>query len=173
MFERLPAPFGLVRYGVAPDHPKIKSVTKVYDGIAANKRFRFFGNVEFGKHLKLDELKQYYHQILFATGAQTDRKMGIPGEDLDGSHTATELSLGTGIRIIGEPVDLAESAAIIGVGNVRSTCAHPSRTTAGLPRPVCRTMRSSNAARTRSKPCSDPDARTAQAVYKPRSEGSR
>jgi ferredoxin--NADP+ reductase len=95
MFERLPAPFGLVRYGVAPDHPKIKSVTKVYDGIAANKRFRFFGNVEFGKHLKLDELKQYYHQILFATGAQTDRKMGIPGEDLTAATPRPNLSLGT------------------------------------------------------------------------------
>ncbi len=136
MFERLPAPFGLVRYGVAPDHPKIKSVTKVYDGIAANKRFRFFGNVEFGKHLKLDDLKQYYHQILFATGAQTDRKMGIPGEDLDGSHTATEFVAWYN----GHPdyrslrFDLSqESAAIIGVGNVAIDVARIlSRTTAEL-----------------------------------------
>jgi ferredoxin/flavodoxin---NADP+ reductase len=121
MFERLPAPFGLVRYGVAPDHPKIKSVTKVYDGIAANKNFRFYGNVEFGKHLKLDDLKLYYHQIVFATGAQTDRKMGIPGEELEGSHTATEFVAWYN----GHPdyrhlqFDLTqESAAIIGVGNV-------------------------------------------------------
>lgn len=136
MFERLPAPFGLVRYGVAPDHPKIKSVTKVYDGIAANKRFRFFGNVEFGKHVKLDDLKQYYHQILFATGAQTDRKMGIPGEDLKGSHTATEFVAWYN----GHPdyrhlqFDLSrESAAIIGVGNVAIDVARIlSRTTAEL-----------------------------------------
>ncbi|HSD84844.1 MAG TPA: NADP oxidoreductase, partial [Anaerolineae bacterium] len=90
MFDRLPVPFGLVRYGVAPDHLKIKQVTKVFDGIAANPRFRFFGNVEFGKDVKLAELKEYYHQIFFATGAQTDRRMGIPGEDLKGSHPATE-----------------------------------------------------------------------------------
>lgn len=121
MFERLPAPFGLVRYGVAPDHPKIKSVTKVYDTIASNKQFRFFGNVEFGKHVKLDDLKNYYHQILFATGAPTDRKMGIPGEDLKGSHTATEFVAWYN----GHPdyrqlkFDLSqESAAIVGVGNV-------------------------------------------------------
>src|SRR5512135_3814568 len=68
MFDRLPVPFGLVRYGVAPDHLKIKQVTKVFDGIAANPRFRFFGNVEFGQDVKLAELKEYYHQILFATG---------------------------------------------------------------------------------------------------------
>lgn len=136
MFERLTAPFGLVRYGVAPDHPKIKTVTKVYDGIGANKRFRFFGNVEFGKHVKLDELKHYYHQILFATGAQTDRKMGIPGEDLNGSHTATEFVAWYN----GHPdyrnlqFDLSqESAAIIGVGNVAIDVARIlSRTTAEL-----------------------------------------
>lgn len=136
MFERLPAPFGLVRYGVAPDHPKIKSVTKVYDVIGANKRFQFFGNVEFGKHVKLDELRQYYHQILFATGAQTDRKMGIPGEDLAGSHTATEFVAWYN----GHPdyrhlqFDLSqESAAIIGVGNVAIDVARIlSRTTAEL-----------------------------------------
>ena len=89
MFDRLPTPFGLVRGGVAPDHLKIKQVTKVFDGIAANPRFRLFGNVEFGKDLMLAELREHYHQILFATGAQTDRRMGIPGEDLMGSHTAT------------------------------------------------------------------------------------
>ena len=66
MYDRLPTPFGLVRGGVATDHLKIKSVTKVYDGIAANPRFRFFGNVEFGKHMMLADLKNYYHQILFS-----------------------------------------------------------------------------------------------------------
>ena len=121
MFDRLPTPFGLVRYGVAPDHPKIKTVTKAFDGIAANPRFRFFGNVEFGRHLSLPDFQQHYHQILFATGAQTDRKMGIPGEDLQGSHPATEFVAWYN----GHPdyrhhaFDLSvERAAVVGVGNV-------------------------------------------------------
>ena len=90
MFERLPAPHGLVRYGVAPDHAKIKTVTRAYDTIAGHARFRFFGNVEYGRHVTLADLSRHYHQVLFATGAQTDRHMGIPGEDLAGSHAATE-----------------------------------------------------------------------------------
>lgn len=121
MFDKLPTPFGLVRFGVAPDHAKIKSVTKIYDGVAANKRFRFFGNVEFGKHVKLEDLRQYYHQILFTNGAASDRRMGIPGEDLPGSYTATEFVAWYN----GHPdyrdlkFDLSqERAAIIGVGNV-------------------------------------------------------
>lgn len=121
MFDRLPTPFGLVRGGVAPDHLKIKQVTKVFDGIAANPRFRFFGNVEFGKDVTLAELKEHYHQILFATGAQTDRRMGIPGEDLKGSHPATEFVAWYN----GHPdfrnheFNLqVERAAVVGVGNV-------------------------------------------------------
>lgn len=121
MFDKLPTPFGLVRFGVAPDHAKIKSVTKIYDGIAANPRFRFFGNVEFCKHVKLADLRQFYHQIVFTVGAQSDRRMGIPGEDLEGSHTATEFVAWYN----GHPdyrdlkFDLSqERAAIIGVGNV-------------------------------------------------------
>src|SRR5687768_9677490 len=65
MFERLPAPHGLVRYGVAPDHPKIKNVTRAYDAIAGNPRFRFFGNVEFGRHVTLSDLSRHYHQVIF------------------------------------------------------------------------------------------------------------
>jgi len=121
MFDRLPTPYGLVRYGVAPDHPKIKSVTKVYEKLALDPRFRFFGNVEFGKHVKLADLQQYYHQILFATGAQTDRRMNIPGEDLRGSHPATEFVAWYN----GHPdfrdyqFDLSvERVAVVGVGNV-------------------------------------------------------
>jgi len=90
MFERLPTPYGLVRGGVAPDHDKIKSVTKVYDRIAANPNFRFYGNVEFGRDITHDDLVQHYHAIIYATGAQTDRRMDIPGEDLPGGHAATE-----------------------------------------------------------------------------------
>jgi ferredoxin--NADP+ reductase len=90
MFERLPTPWGLVRSGVAPDHPKIKSVTRVYEKTAAHPRFRFFGNVEFGTDIGHDELVSHYHAIVYATGAPTDRPMGIPGEELAGSRPATE-----------------------------------------------------------------------------------
>jgi ferredoxin--NADP+ reductase len=121
MFDRLPTPFGLVRAGVAPDHQKIKSVTKAFDQIASRPNFRFFGNVEYGKELKLDDLKNHYHQILFATGAQTDRRMEIPGEDLRGSLPATEFVAWYN----GHPdyrdyeFDLSqERAAVVGVGNV-------------------------------------------------------
>jgi len=91
MFDRLPTPFGLVRGGVAPDHPKIKNVIKVYEKLAANNedRFAFFGNVTVGKDITIDELRHYYDAVLFTCGAETDRRLGIPGEDLPGSHTAT------------------------------------------------------------------------------------
>ena len=90
MYERLPTPFGLVRGGVAPDHEKIKSVTKLYSRIAAHERFCFFGNIEFGVDVTRQELSQRYHGLIYATGAQTDRRLGIPGEDLPNSHAATE-----------------------------------------------------------------------------------
>jgi len=121
MFEKLPTPHGLVRNGVAPDHQKIKSVARVYDKIASNPQFRFFGLVEFGKHVTLEDLRSRYHQIVFATGAQTDRKINIPGEDLIGSHTATEFvgwynshpdHMGLGFDFSGKRV------VIVGVGNV-------------------------------------------------------
>lgn len=90
IFDKLPAPYGLVRYGVAPDHEKIKSVTKLYQRTLAKPEVRFFGNVEFGTDLSHDELLQYYDQILYAVGAQSDRRLGIPGEDFFGSLSATE-----------------------------------------------------------------------------------
>src|SRR5258708_4734805 len=90
MFDRLPTPHGLVRGGVAPDHPKIKSVSKVYDKTAANPNFRFFGYVEFGKDVTHAELKAHSQAIIYAVGAKTDRRMGIHGEDLNGSYAATE-----------------------------------------------------------------------------------
>lgn len=90
MFDKLPTPYGLVRGGVAPDHAKIKSVTKIYDKTAAHPNFCFYGNVEFGKDITHEELMSYYHQVIYAVGAQSDRRMGIPGEDLSGSHAATE-----------------------------------------------------------------------------------
>jgi ferredoxin/flavodoxin---NADP+ reductase len=121
MFDRLPTPFGLVRGGVAPDHPKIRKVTKVYEKIAGRERFRFFGNVTIGSDITLPELRQYYDAILFASGAETDRRLNIPGEDLQGSYTATSF-VGW---YNGHPdfrdhqFDLSqEVAVVIGVGNV-------------------------------------------------------
>ena len=90
LFDRLPTPFGLVRAGVAPDHPKIKSVTRVYEKTAAKPGFRFFGNVEVGKDVSHAELKAHYHAVIYAVGAETDRSMGIEGEDLPGSWAATQ-----------------------------------------------------------------------------------
>jgi ferredoxin--NADP+ reductase len=90
MLERLPTPWGLVRSGVAPDHPKIKSVTRVYEKTAAHPRFRYFGNVELGRHISRQELLQHYHAVVYATGAPTDRPLGIPGEELPGSWPATQ-----------------------------------------------------------------------------------
>jgi ferredoxin--NADP+ reductase len=122
MLERLPTPWGLVRSGVAPDHPKIKSVTRVYEKTAAHPRFRFFGNVSFGEHISREELLAHYHAIVYATGSPLDRPLGIPGDDLPGSHAATEF-VGW---YNGHPdhtdleVDLlsAERAVVIGNGNV-------------------------------------------------------
>lgn len=89
MFNRFPTPYGLVREGVAPDHESIKTVTRVYDKTATSPAFRYFGNVTFGKDVHLDELMPLYDQIVYAVGAQSDRRMGIPGEDFEGSYPAT------------------------------------------------------------------------------------
>ena len=121
VYDRLPTPHGLVRAGVAPDHEKIKNVTRVFDRTASNPAFRFFGNVEYGTHVQLSDLAKYYHQVYFSTGAQVDRALGIPGEDLERSHSATEFVAWYN----GHPdfrdltFDLSqERVAVIGVGNV-------------------------------------------------------
>lgn len=90
MIERLPTPFGLVRSGVAPDHPKLKQSTLVFDRISRQEGFNFLGNVMVGRDVSLAELQSTHHAVILACGAHSDRRMGIPGEDLDGSHTATE-----------------------------------------------------------------------------------
>lgn len=90
LFDRLPTPYGLVRFGVAPDHPKIKSVIKVYDKVAAKPGFRFFGGVRIGEDLTHQELAARYHAVIYTTGASHDRRLGIPGEDLPGSVAATD-----------------------------------------------------------------------------------
>lgn len=121
MFDRLPTPFGLVRFGVAPDHEKIKNVTRVFSKTADQVGFRFFGNVDVGTHITLNDLRRHYHQICYTTGAQTDRRMNVPGEDLARSHPATEFVAWYN----GHPdyrdceFDLSvERAAVVGVGNV-------------------------------------------------------
>jgi ferredoxin--NADP+ reductase len=121
MIERLPTPYGLVRGGVAPDHQKIKTVIAIYEKIAALPGFRFYGNVEYGRHVVRSDLEGHFHAILYATGAQTDRRMGIPGEDLIGSHSATEFVAWYNAHpdFRERRFDLScERAAIIGMGNV-------------------------------------------------------
>ncbi len=121
MFERLPTPWGLVRLGVSPDHPKIKSVTRVYEKIAANEGFRFFGNVEVGRDISPDELARLYDAVIYANGAQTDRRLGIEGEDTAGSWPATSfVAWYNGHPDFQDiPFDLGvERALVIGNGNV-------------------------------------------------------
>ena len=121
MIERLPTPWGLVRLGVAPDHPKLKSVSRAFERIADQPGFRFFGNVEVGRDLTHADLLRLYDAVIYAFGAQTDRRLGIPGEDLPGSWSATEFVAWYN----GHPdyQDLAfdlnvERALVVGNGNV-------------------------------------------------------
>jgi ferredoxin/flavodoxin---NADP+ reductase len=126
VFDRLPTPFGLVRAGVAPDHPKIKSVIRVYEKTAGRDGFRFFGNVEVGHHVSATELAERYHAVIHAYGSPTDRHLGIPGEDLIGSHAATEF-----VAWYNAHPDFAElefdlsceCAVVIGNGNVATDVA--------------------------------------------------
>jgi ferredoxin/flavodoxin---NADP+ reductase len=121
MLERLPTPWGLVRLGVAPDHPKLKTVSRAFERIAERPGFRFLGNVEIGRDLSHADLARLYDAVVYAVGAQTDRRLGIPGEDLAGSWAATELVAWYN----GHPdyqeltFDLnVERAVVIGNGNV-------------------------------------------------------
>lgn len=90
VIEMLPTPWGLVRSGVAPDHPKIKTISAQFEKIANDERVRFFGNVRIGEHVHADELAQRYDAVVYAIGAQSDRPLGIPGEDLEGSVAAVD-----------------------------------------------------------------------------------
>ena len=122
MFDRLPTPYGLVRDGVAPDHQKIKKVTKGYQKTASDPRVRFFGNVPFGSHLTHEAVRRYYDQVVYAFGTPSDRRLGIAGEDLSGSYPAT-IFVGwynAHPDYAGLDFDLAraKNVAIIGNGNV-------------------------------------------------------
>jgi ferredoxin/flavodoxin---NADP+ reductase len=121
MLDRLPTPWGLVRFGVAPDHENIKAVSRAFERIAQKPGFRFFGNVEVGRTVTHGELLELYDAVLYSVGAQTDRRMGIPGEDLPGSWPATAFVAWYN----GHPdfqdlgIDLAhERAVVVGNGNV-------------------------------------------------------
>jgi ferredoxin--NADP+ reductase len=121
LFDRLPTPYGLVRGGVAPDHPKIKSVIRVYEKTAAREGFRFFGNVKVGHDIEVEDLERLYHAIVYTVGCETDRQLGIPGEELPGSHAATAFVgwYNAHPDYCGENFDLScERAVVIGNGNV-------------------------------------------------------
>ena len=126
MLDRLPTPFGLVRAGVAPDHPKIKNVIRRYEKTAASEGFRFFGNVEVGRDVSAAELAERYHAVVYAYGSSTDRQLGIPGEDLPGSHAATEFVAWYNAHpdFADHEFDLAcERVVVIGNGNVAADVA--------------------------------------------------
>jgi ferredoxin--NADP+ reductase len=121
LFEKLPTPYGLVRFGVAPDHQKLKSVTRLYERTLKDERLRYLGNVEFGRHISAPDLTRHYHAVLYAVGSSADRRLGIPGEELPGSLSATEFVAWynghpeyTDLQV---PLD-ARTAVIVGVGNV-------------------------------------------------------
>jgi ferredoxin--NADP+ reductase len=121
MIERLPTPWGLVRSGVAPDHPKIKTVSKVFEKIAKEPNFRLFANVELGKDVSLKDLRDQYDVVVLATGASRGRKLGIPGEELKNSLSAAEFVPWYNAHpdFVSVEVDLSsETAVVIGAGNV-------------------------------------------------------
>ena len=121
MIERLPTPWGLVRSGVAPDHPKIKSVAKVFEKIANTEGFRLFANVELGRDLTIEELKERYDAVVIATGSAIGKKLGIPGEDLPGSISAAEFVPWYNGHPDFTSLDCdfsGERAVVIGAGNV-------------------------------------------------------
>ena len=121
MIERLPTPWGLVRSGVAPDHPKIKTVSKVFEKIAADPNFRLFANVEIGSKITVSQLQDKYDAIIIATGSSLGKKLGIPGEDLRGSLSAADFvpwyNAHPDFTDIDVPLD-CDSAVVIGAGNV-------------------------------------------------------
>lgn len=124
VFDRLPTPFGLVRYGVAPDHSKIKSVTRVLAKTMSSERVRFFGNVDYGRDIRPGRLHEIYDAVLFATGAPQSRRLGIPGEHLAGNYVAADVvPWYNGHPQVGIDLDFdvchgARSLAIVGAGNV-------------------------------------------------------
>jgi ferredoxin--NADP+ reductase len=125
LFERLPTPWGLVRSGVAPDHPKIKTVAKVFEKIADDPNFRLFGNVELGRDISIEQLKENYDAVILATGSSVGRKLGIPGEELAGSLSAADFVPWYNGHPDYVNVDVplnGKNAIVIGAGNVAMDC---------------------------------------------------
>lgn len=120
IFDRLPAPYGLVRYGVAPDHPRIKEIVKALRRVLSGDRIRFIGNVDYGTDVDLERLQQHYDAVIFSTGASSDRPLEIPGIDLPGSYGAADfVSWYDGHPDAPRDWPLtAKSVAVIGAGNV-------------------------------------------------------
>ena len=120
MFEKLPAPYGLIRYGVAPDHPRIKGIITALRQIMSRPTMRLFGNVEYGVDIKLEDLQRHYDAVVFTTGAEKDRDLDIPGIDLPGSYGGADfVSWFDGHPDVPREWPLeAESIAVIGAGNV-------------------------------------------------------
>lgn len=139
VIDRLPAPYGLVRYGVAPDHPKIRSISASLRKLLEHRAVRFLGNVEVGAALTLDDLHRHYDAVIFATGAAVDRRLDIPGEDLEGSYSATELVAWYSGHP-DAPVDgfrlNQRTVAVIGAGNVALDVARMLAKTADELRPT-------------------------------------
>jgi adrenodoxin-NADP+ reductase len=122
MYEQLPVPYGLVRFGVAPDHPEVKNCQDTFEEVARSPRFNYIGNVRVGHDIELSKLKPHYDAILFSYGASEDRKLGIPGEDLPGVFSAREfvgwyngLPQFQGLK---PQLQTGEQAIVIGQGNV-------------------------------------------------------
>ncbi|WP_238694271.1 FAD-dependent oxidoreductase [Nocardioides daphniae] len=168
LFERLPAPFGLVRYGVAPDHPRIKEIIKALQRVLAKPEVRFIGNVDYGTDVKLEELREFYDAVIFSTGAMADRDLRIPGEDLKRSYGAADfVSWYDSHPDVPQTWDFGNGthAAVIGVGNVALDVARvlaktademlvtdiPSRSTRASPRRRSPTSTSSRAAARRTR----------------------
>ncbi|WP_086856206.1 FAD-dependent oxidoreductase [Amycolatopsis lexingtonensis] len=120
LFERMPAPFGLIRYGVAPDHPRIKGIVTALEKVLSKPNIRLLGNIDYGTDIKLDELREFYDAVIFSTGASADRALDIPGAGLDGSYGAADfVSWYDGHPDVPRSWPLtASSVAVLGVGNV-------------------------------------------------------
>jgi adrenodoxin-NADP+ reductase len=136
ILERLPTPYGLVRYGVAPDHPEVKNIQNDFDVLFADneKGIRFFGNVEVGRDVSISQLRENYHAVVLAAGCETDRRLGIPGEDLEGVLSAREfvawynghpdfVHIGQRVAAALGPNPEGASVCVVGQGNVALDCA--------------------------------------------------
>ncbi|MBY6536443.1 FAD/NAD(P)-binding protein, partial [Rhodococcus sp. BP-148] len=120
LFERMPAPFGLIRYGVAPDHPRIKGIITALHKVLDKPQVRLLGNIDYGTDITLEDLRRFYDAVIFSTGANADRALNIPGIDLDGSYGAADfVSWYDGHPDVPRtwPIN-TEKVAVLGVGNV-------------------------------------------------------